>query len=141
MMHDFESILQVIQDTECEPFTFRLDCILCVRAGQSISSTWGSTHNPHNTVDHVYFVQAKLWRKDTDTGEFGWGQGAKYFLSPYMSTSEITRVCLKACLAYAEHEVREAFQYRGKRIYGPHLSASGLMTAAEDMEVRDQGRA
>lgn len=131
-MNDIESIFNILTMIDCRPYNLKMDCISCVREGRSVFS--GNSHSYGS--DHVLYLQARLFRKDTDSEQRNWGQGAKYFLSPHMSTSEILRVALKACLSYAEHEVRESFKFKGKRIFGPHISASSLLVAADDMELR-----
>lgn len=132
-MNDIESIFSILTKIDCRPYNLKMDCISCVRLGYSVFST---PDNVHTHEDHVLYLQARLFRRDTASGQRDWGQGAKYFLSPHMSTSEILRVALKACLTYAEHEVRETFKYQNKRIFGPHISASSLLVAADDMELR-----
>ena len=75
------------------------------------------------------FVQAEMWRKDHDTGEYGSGRTRKYYVSPFMSEGELVRTLLVSCLAYAEHEIREGFKYRDQTIYGPHIGLDGLLDA------------
>ena len=73
-------------------------------------------------------------RPDTYTGEYGTGRGGQRLLHPGQSDSSIVRTALSAFLAYEEHEVREAFTYRGKRIYGPHVDVEALVEVADRIE-------
>lgn len=55
-----------------------------------------------------------------------WG-GRKWYLSPYMTVSEVVQTALAAVLAAVEHEAREHFLYQGRAIYGPHLNVTNLL--------------
>lgn len=48
-------------------------------------------------------------------------KGRKWYLSPYMTTSEIVLTIWKAIFTCEEHEARERFRYKGARIFGPHV--------------------
>lgn len=90
--------------------------------------------------DHedVWYLQVRKRRKDIDTGEYGWGYGAKYFISPHSTPEEIRQRALKACIDFSEHETREAFLWKGRRIFGPHLDHQRLWEAAEDTVKREK---
>ncbi|HEU0123451.1 MAG TPA: nucleoside 2-deoxyribosyltransferase domain-containing protein [Bryobacteraceae bacterium] len=47
--------------------------------------------------------------------------GRKWFIEPDATRGAIVRTALKAALTWQEHETRERFTYRGKRIFGPHF--------------------
>lgn len=55
-----------------------------------------------------------------------WG-GRKWYLSPYMTYSEVVQTALAAVLAAVEHEAREHFLYRGRAIFGPHFNVARLI--------------
>lgn len=80
----------------------------------------------------MWYIQARKWREDVDTGEWGEGHGGKYYISPYSTPEEIRQKALQACLAYAEHEVREAFTWNGRQIFGPHMDHNKLWEIAND---------
>ena len=44
-----------------------------------------------------------------------------------MTKSEIVQTALMAVLAAEEHETREAFLYRGQRIFSPHYDVDQLV--------------
>jgi hypothetical protein len=50
----------------------------------------------------------------------------KWFLSPYMTNTELVRTCYKAILAAVEHEVGEKFKYDGEAIFSPHTDIEHL---------------
>lgn len=84
----------------------------------------------------VTYIQILCGRPDTFTGEYGIGTGGKRYLSPRQSDSEIVRAIWGAFLGYQEHEAREAFTYKGKRIYGPHIDVEALVEVADRIEQR-----
>ena len=47
--------------------------------------------------------------------------GRKWFIERTASRADVVRTALKAALTWQEHEGREFFTYRGKRIHGPHF--------------------
>ncbi len=63
-------------------------------------------------------------------------RGRKWLLSPHMTEGEVVQTALMACLAAEEHEAREAFRYKGKALFGPHLSLQALLQVADDVAVR-----
>lgn len=81
-------------------------------------------------------IQVLCERPDTYTGEYGTGRGGQRLLFPGQTDSSIVRTALAAFLAYEEHEVREAFTYRGKRIYGPHVDVDALVEVADRIEKK-----
>lgn len=51
----------------------------------------------------------------------------KWYLSPYSTDSEIVETAWKAVKIAVEHEVREKFMYKGRRIYSPHFDVEARM--------------
>ncbi len=77
----------------------------------------------------------------TVPGEYGFTpdtvwRGRKWLLSQHMTEGEVVQTALMACLAAEEHEAREAFRYKGKALFGPHLSVGRLLEMADEVEVR-----
>lgn len=70
-----------------------------------------------------------------DAGEEeGYQQGRKWLVEPDMTDSEIVLTALKAVLTFAEHEAREAFRYKGSKIFQPHLDLDDLAEFARKKE-------
>ena len=112
---DIEQILEVINcDFMGQDFEFRL---------QDKGDGWT--------------IQVRIPRPDTFTGEWGLGGGGKYYVSPYSTEDEIVKKCFAACMAYAEHEVREGFNWKGRRVFGPHIGLDALWEAAPQTTFRD----
>lgn len=64
--------------------------------------------------------------------------GRKWRVSRFAAHSEVIQTALAAVLAWAEHEVREAFLYKGWPIFGPHHSVDDLLGLAQQgsLDVR-----
>lgn len=62
--------------------------------------------------------------------------GRKWLLSPRMTKSEIVQTAFKAVLTAVEHETRELFTYKGKRIFGPHFDVDALEQICDRLDVR-----
>lgn len=83
-------------------------------------------------LNGLLFVRAKLWRRDTVSGEFGYGYGARYLILWGMDPGEIVKKCFVAARDFAEHEVREGFKYLDRAILGPHIPIDRLWEAATE---------
>jgi hypothetical protein len=87
-------------------------------------------------VDGGVYLQVRCWRPDTYSGDMGWGQGGKAYLTEDLIDGEIVRRAFGLFMAYVEHEAREAFTYCGRRVFGPHIAIEALWAAAENEEHR-----
>lgn len=80
-----------------------------------------------------------LWLQVVDAAlpaEFNGGR--KWRVSAYACRSEVVQTAFAALLAWWEHEVREAFLWKGRSIYGPHSNLEALWGAADEHEYREQ---
>jgi hypothetical protein len=69
----------------------------------------------------VWFsIEIAKYRRDVDTGDWGYGHGGRYLLEPDASASQVVLRVFKALLAYEEHELREGFLLDGQPVLGPH---------------------
>lgn len=82
------------------------------------------------------YLQVHFVAPDAMTGIRGVEHGRKWFLSRFMSKSEIVQTALKAVLTAEEHEARENFLYLGRRIFGPHIDVDALLEASERTDTR-----
>ncbi len=64
--------------------------------------------------------------------------GRKWFLSPYMTKSEVVQTAFKAVITLIEHEAREAFLYKGRPVFGPHINVDSLWDACTNLDMRDE---
>lgn len=111
-MLTYNECVDILDECRCEPYQI------------------GIYHFKRRANDEGWYLQVRKWRKDVDSGDMGWGNGAKLYVSPYSTPEELRQKALGACIAYAEHEVREAFTWRGRQIFGPHMDHDLLWEAA-----------
>lgn len=99
------------------------------------------SYKPGWTLDHfteherVWF----RWKWETrcvKTHELMPINSRKWALSEYMCESEIVQTALLAAITAEEHEAREAFRYKGKRVFNPHISVEALSEACETEDHR-----
>lgn len=64
--------------------------------------------------------------------------GRKWRLSEHMSRTELIQTALMAVLAAEEHEAREAFQYKGQAVFGPHIDVDARLVAADQQDARPE---
>jgi len=81
------------------------------------------------------YLQVVFMGRCTDTGEICRQTGRKWYLSPFMTKSEVVQTALKAVLTAEEHEARESFRYRGSAIFGPHFDVDSLVKLYEDKHL------
>lgn len=62
--------------------------------------------------------------------------GRKWYISEHTTESEIVLTCWKALLTFIEHEARENFLYKGKRILDPHIDVNALLGICEKLDMR-----
>lgn len=110
-MSSFKDRVQRILDLiECEPYRFKF---------YELSGGQG-------------FLVAQLYRPDTHTGRMGWGEGGPEFITGAMSDDTIAKRTFVAAIKYSEHEVREAWKYKGKRVLGPHVPLDTLVEVLDE---------
>ena len=73
--------------------------------------------------DHMY-----LQWQFIDDGKIQ--KGRKWLLSSHMTKSEVVSTALKAAITAEEHEARENFRYKSRRIFGPHFDVDVLAELA-----------
>jgi hypothetical protein len=89
-------------------------------------------------VDGRWYFQIQAWRRDAFTGNFGFGYGGKAYLSEHASDSELVQVAFGLYKSFWEHEARETFLYRERRVFGPHISTEALWEVAERVDYRQK---
>lgn len=76
------------------------------------------------------FLQVRFTEHDPDTGQLELQHGRKWVISEHCTPSELVQTAFKAVSTALEHEAREAFTYRGARIFGPHFDVEQLVCLA-----------
>lgn len=77
--------------------------------------------------DGEMYLQVSFIGKDSETGAICEMKGRKWHISEHAVKSEIILTAFKAIQTAEEHEMREAFQYRGRAILGPHFDIERLV--------------
>lgn len=72
------------------------------------------------------YLQVQYYERCNKTSKVEVQSGRKWFLSQFMTKSELVQTAFKAVLTAEEHEVRERFRYRDQQIYGPHYNVDVL---------------
>lgn len=91
--------------------------------------------DPEHAPGRFYF-QIRCWRMDVITKEMGFGFGGKAYLSPHQTDNELVQTIFGLYKGYWEHEARESFEYRERRVFGPHISTEALWSVARKVDVR-----
>ena len=83
-----------------------------------------------------WFIQVRMMSTCVVSGQQEMQSGGKLYVSPHCEHGELVRKIFLACVSFAEHETRESFHYRGRRVFGPHIDVNALWHAATDTAVR-----
>lgn len=83
-----------------------------------------------------FLFQIVFQDKDVITGNMQPQHCRKWWISRYMTESEIVRTVLVAVKMAEEHELLEKFTYNGKRVFDPHFSVNALSEMCHVQEVR-----
>lgn len=83
----------------------------------------------------VLYLQASWMEVCSVYGHQKTQYSRQWMLHPNMTKSEVIQTAFKLCLTAAEHEVREAFKYKGARIFGPHFDVEALVGICDDQRL------
>ncbi|QHB37072.1 hypothetical protein QDA00_gp31 [Microbacterium phage Matzah] len=92
-------------------------------------------HDSEHEPGRLY-LQIECYRLDVIAQEMGFGYGGKAYLSPHATDSELIQTMFGLYKGYWEHEARENFEWRGRRVFGPHISTEALWDVARRVDVR-----
>ena len=88
------------------------------------------------------YLQVLFYDKDRITGERELQRCRKWVLSFHMVNSEVVRTAFQAVMAAMKHEVEEAFRYKGRRIFNPHMDldklADAMVEGTVGVSLRDE---
>ncbi len=77
------------------------------------------------------FLRWRFLAKCVKSKAEGWVYGRTWRLSKFMTESELVQTALMAALAVEEHEAREHFLYKGKRVFNPHIDVNKMLEICE----------
>jgi hypothetical protein len=83
-----------------------------------------------------FYFQIACERLDVVTKVMGTGYSGKAYLSEFMTDSELVQTTFGLYKGYWEHEARETFEWRGRRVFGPHISTEALWDVALRTDAR-----
>lgn len=85
---------------------------------------------------NAQYLQWHFTGKCSRTGVIGPQFSRKWYLSRWMTESEVVQTAFKAAITAEEHETREHFKYCDKRVFNPHIGVRELMRVCEIEDVR-----
>lgn len=77
-----------------------------------------------------WFVNTSFQRPDTSSGAVGRGRGRKEFVPVGTSVSGAVKTAWLLAELIVLHELREAFLYKGNRVFDPHKTVDELCVPA-----------
>lgn len=78
------------------------------------------------------YFKGLFYNSDPRTGLIERQETRKWLVSPHMTDSEVVHTALKCVLTGVEHEVREHFTYRGRRVFSPHFNVEALVSICDE---------
>lgn len=119
-MLTFQDVKTLLDETSCEIFGYEFKFFL----GDQGENKW--------------YLQVGMLCEDSDNTGPQVYKGGKFYVSPHSTRDEVVKKVLLACLTFLEHEAREGFTWRGRRIFGPHISLEALYSVAEETTSREE---
>ncbi len=83
---------------------------------------------------HGWFVQVRYIEADVDTGEPAEQLSRKWLVEPRETEGDVVRTVYAAVSRSYAHVVSEHFTYKGKRVFGPHISLDAMLEACESIQ-------
>lgn len=80
----------------------------------------------------VIYLKATFYAPCCKTGKPELQHTRQWILHPNMTKSEVVQTAFKLVLTSIEHEARETFTYRGRKIFGPHFNVDELVMCCDD---------
>ena len=79
-----------------------------------------------------YLLQLSYREPDVETGEPAVQRARKWYISPWMTETEMVETAFKACRTSMEHVLKEHFLYKGRRVYSPHFTIEARVRACDE---------
>ena len=83
-----------------------------------------------------WYLQMRFDAPDADTGQIERQHCRKWYISSWMTPTEVVDTAYKAVEAAVIHEMKESFLYRGRPIHNPHTSVESRYEACIKTEHR-----
>lgn len=127
-MSEDSSLVDPLEETE--------RAILDVLAGVTYKNWRCKLHRDPQRAGALY-LQWSFTSECCKTGVKGPQFSRKWYLSQWMTESEIVQTAFKAALTAEEHECREFFKYLGHRVFNPHIHVRALMDVCNIEDSRE----
>lgn len=82
-----------------------------------------------------WLVWVKFQRPDVHTGEISYGRGREEVIEYGSSETRAVMTCWVLIKMIIEHELLEAFKYKGKTVFYPHTDINKLISINDDKEM------
>lgn len=81
----------------------------------------------------VFLIQMSYMEPDVDHPELGPQEQKtrKWYISPYMTESEIVETCWAMVLRSQQHVASEYFKYKGRRVYSQHFDVQARINLCD----------
>lgn len=83
-----------------------------------------------------FYVQVQFDAPDSETGKVERQHCRKWYISKWMTETEVVDTLYKAVEAAVIHEMKENFQFKGRMIHNPHTSVAARYEACVNTEHR-----
>lgn len=90
-------------------------------------------------AENVVLLQVIGYIPCTNSGEIQEQCGRKWYISPYMTDSEVVQTCFLAVKTFLLHEVHENFKYQGQPIFRPHFDIDALWELSYNNQISKRG--
>lgn len=79
-----------------------------------------------------YLLQLSYYEADIETGKKALQMARKWYISPWMTETEIVETAFAACRRSMDHVLKEHFTYQGERVYSPHFEVQARLKMCKD---------
>lgn len=79
-----------------------------------------------------FLLQLSYYEEDIETGKLELQRARKWYVSPWMTETEIVETAFAACRRSMDHVLKEHFTYKGERVYSPHFDVNARIKMCKD---------
>lgn len=81
-----------------------------------------------------YLLQIRYYEEDIENpnGPQVLQSARKWYISPWMTETEIVETAFTACVRSMLHITKEYFTYKGERVYSPHFDINARLKISKD---------
>jgi|CryGeyDrversion2_2_1046609.scaffolds.fasta_scaffold58243_2 hypothetical protein len=126
-MKTFAEIKAIVDEIQFKDWKFRLEAMWIDDRPEMPLKLYQVNPKGEFIPGHHFFLQVRFLEKDAYEDIIEPQSGRKWLISPHMTKSEIVQTAFKAVLTAVEHEVRDAFKYKGELVFCPHFDVDELI--------------